>query len=321
MGGKVVHYYPHHIGDFISDTARLTDSQCMAYLRLIWHYYDTEKPLQNDPDSLAFIIGASVGDVNLILKHYFILDGDCWRKTRCDSVIAEYHGKAEKAKKSADARWKKAKGKQSESECNANASTEDANESKTDANQKPITNNQKPIEDQKIITPQAAPPAAPEKKSRKPKTELDYSVWGESIDQQLLTDWLTVRRTKRAAVTQTVLDTAGSEFRKAASFGYTVNDCLRCWVAAGWQGFKFEWMQNQLTKTGGNHAGQPKSPIERFMRKHYPNAGPGPENDHGPMGRDDGPVRGAMDSELRGDTGRIRPMDQDLIGDFSRSDS
>lgn len=311
-----MHYYPHHIGDFVADTARLTDSQCMAYLRLIWHYYDTEKPLDNDPESLAFKIGASAADVSLILKHYFVLDGDVWRKSRCDAVISEYHGKAEKAKKSADARWKKAKEKQTDSEGNANASQDNANESKTYANQKPITNNQKPIEDQKIITPQAAPPAAPEKKSRKPKSELDYSVWGESIDQQLLTDWLTVRRTKRAAVTQTVLDAAGSEFRKAASFGYTVNDCLRCWVAAGWQGFKFEWMQNQLTKTGGNHAGQSKpSLIDRFIQNNY-GAGSGLENDHRPMGGDDRVIWGEVVEPVRGDAGRIGAMAPDLIGDF-----
>jgi len=142
-----MYYYPHHIGDFIADTARLTDSQCMAYLRLIWHYYDTEKPLENDPESLAFKIGANASDVNLILKHYFILDGDAWKKTRCDNVIAEYHGKADKARKSAEARWKNAKAKRTDSECNASASTDNANASKSHANQKPITNNQQPIKD------------------------------------------------------------------------------------------------------------------------------------------------------------------------------
>ena len=138
-----MHYYPHHIGDFISDTSRLTDGQCMAYLRLIWHYYDTEQPLENDPESLAFKIGAQVNDVNLILKHYFIFDGEVWRKTRCDAVISEYHGKADKARKSAQSRWKNAKAKQTDSERNANASPDNAKATEIDANQEPITNNQK----------------------------------------------------------------------------------------------------------------------------------------------------------------------------------
>jgi uncharacterized protein YdaU (DUF1376 family) len=69
-----MHYYQHHIGDFVRDTSRLTDSQCMAYLRLIWMYYDTEKPLPDDPEGLAFQVGASDQDVRLILKHYFEID-------------------------------------------------------------------------------------------------------------------------------------------------------------------------------------------------------------------------------------------------------
>lgn len=151
-----MYYYPHHIGDFIADTSRLTDSQCMAYLRLIWHYYDTEKPLENDPESLAFKVGANASDVSLILKHYFIFDGDVWRKTRCDNVIAEYHGKANKARKSAEARWKNADAKRTDSERNANASENNANASKSDANQEPITNNQKPIV-KELVTPSATP--------------------------------------------------------------------------------------------------------------------------------------------------------------------
>jgi len=53
----VVHYYHHHIGDFVKATARLTDAQSMAYLRLIWMYYDRERPLPDDIEALAFQLG------------------------------------------------------------------------------------------------------------------------------------------------------------------------------------------------------------------------------------------------------------------------
>ena len=130
-----MHYYPHHIGDFIRDTARLSDSQTMAYLRLMWTYYDTEASLPNDPKKLAFQIGASADDVQLILEHYFVLEADLWRHRRCDAEIAAFKGKKEKAAASANARWKAAKALPSDSERNANAS-------KNDANQEPRTNNQ-----------------------------------------------------------------------------------------------------------------------------------------------------------------------------------
>jgi uncharacterized protein YdaU (DUF1376 family) len=150
-----MHYYPHHIGDFIADTARLSDSQCMAYLRLIWQYYDTEQPLLNDPDSLAFKIGSSAQDVALILKHYFVLDGDLWLHARCEKVLSEYRGKSDKARNSANARWKNANALRMHSERNAD-------ESKSDANQEPITNNQEPVKESKEKSKRFSPPTLSE---------------------------------------------------------------------------------------------------------------------------------------------------------------
>ena len=184
-----MYYYPHHIGDFIADTSRLTDSQCMAYLRLIWHYYDTEKPLENDPESLAFKIGANSSDVNLILKHYFILDGDYWRKTRCDNVIAEYHGKADKARKSAEARWKNADAKRTDSERNANASNNNANASKIDANQEPITNNQEPIVKELVVTPSATPRKKAGRLSDDWKPDKQYWEAAQLIKPDMNQEW------------------------------------------------------------------------------------------------------------------------------------
>ena len=63
-----MHYYQHHIGDFIKATARLTDGQSMAYLRLLWMYYDTEKPLKPDTKVLAFQIGTTIEETELLLE-------------------------------------------------------------------------------------------------------------------------------------------------------------------------------------------------------------------------------------------------------------
>lgn len=128
-----MHYYQHHIGDFIRDTARLSDSQCMAYLRMIWHYYETEQPLKNDTDALAFRFGANASDVHQILKHYFFLHEGRWHNSRCDKEILSFRSKSEKAKESANARWENAKAMRTHSERNAN-------EPLLDANQEPITN-------------------------------------------------------------------------------------------------------------------------------------------------------------------------------------
>jgi uncharacterized protein YdaU (DUF1376 family) len=95
----VVHYYQHHIGDFIKATARLTDAQSMAYLRLIWMYYDQERPLPDDVESLAFQLGADEKTIHLILVSYFKLEDGQWKHTRCDEEISGYRTRSEQASK------------------------------------------------------------------------------------------------------------------------------------------------------------------------------------------------------------------------------
>lgn len=85
-----MHYYNHHIGDFLKATSRLTDAQSMAYLRLLWMYYDSEKPLPDQLDTLAFQVGVDENTVRLILQSFFKNEGGAWRHTRCDKEIAEY---------------------------------------------------------------------------------------------------------------------------------------------------------------------------------------------------------------------------------------
>jgi uncharacterized protein YdaU (DUF1376 family) len=201
-----MHYYQHHIGDFVRDTARLTDTQCMAYLRLIWMYYNTEKPLPDDPEGLAFQVGASDQDVRLILKHYFEIDGDLHRHKRCDKEIAEYHSKKEKAAKSANARWSNASAMRTHTE-------RIANERVLDANQEPRTNNQ---------VKKATTVAAPE--------GVSSEVW-ESFVQH--------RKAKKAAITPMVLQMLVEQAKLA---GWPLESALKESVLRNWVSFKAEWV-------------------------------------------------------------------------------
>ena len=139
-----MHYYSHHIGDLIRDTANLDDHQLVTYMRMIWAYYQSEQPLENNLEDIAFAMRSDEKTVRLLLRHYFVLDGDLWRHTRCDKEIANYHGKSEKAKQSAKKRWTKPDLVPADSECNADAQQNDANAQKSDANQEPRTKNQEP---------------------------------------------------------------------------------------------------------------------------------------------------------------------------------
>ncbi len=142
-----MHYYQHHIGDFIRDTARLSDEQCMAYMRLIWLYYESEQPLPNNPRSLAFRIGSSEEVVSLILESFFNLDGDTWRHTRCDSEIAEYEAICNRNRTNG-----KAGGRPKKTQPVSDGLPEGTQqEPRRNPNQEPVTNNQEPIEDQKHL--------------------------------------------------------------------------------------------------------------------------------------------------------------------------
>jgi uncharacterized protein YdaU (DUF1376 family) len=134
-----MYYYQHHIGDFIKSTSRLTDSQAMAYLRLIWLYYDKDGHVINDSEQLAFEIGSDIKTIQMIVKTYFEVNGEYLKHSRCDKELQGYLNKSAGGKKGAESRWKN---KVSDSipitipmptQCNPNA------------NQEPITNNQEPV--------------------------------------------------------------------------------------------------------------------------------------------------------------------------------
>lgn len=134
-----MHYYKHHIGDFRRDTASLSDTDAMAYLKLLWMYYDTELPLPADAKLLAFKIGSNPDTVQLLLDAFFVLDGNVYRQKRCDSELLEYKNKGQKARESANARWNNTNAMRTHSDSNTEAM-------KIDANHKPITNNKEYID-------------------------------------------------------------------------------------------------------------------------------------------------------------------------------
>jgi uncharacterized protein YdaU (DUF1376 family) len=144
-----MHYYQHHIGDFIRDTANLTDSQSMTYLRLIWTYYDTEQPIEDAIKKLAFKLGSDAETVELLLETFFKKEADGWHHKRIDAEISAYQTKGEKARENANARWsnsrRNADAMQTQCDGIADAMPLQDSSSKVDANQQPITNNQEPV--------------------------------------------------------------------------------------------------------------------------------------------------------------------------------
>jgi uncharacterized protein YdaU (DUF1376 family) len=181
-----MHYYPHHIGDFIKDTANLNDHQMVTYLRMIWAYYTEEKPLPDECESIAFAMRSDEKTVHLLLRHYFDLQADGWHHKRCDRVLQDIYGKSEKARDAANKRWGKEKQKMPD-QCDGNAdamqthNANNADASLLDATQYPI-----PKEREGCVDEQASPaPPPPEKKtkvSRAVSLSSDWEPTQEMID-------------------------------------------------------------------------------------------------------------------------------------------
>jgi uncharacterized protein YdaU (DUF1376 family) len=90
-----MHYYQHHIGDFIKSTSFLTNEEIGIYMKLIWYYYDTEHPLENDIEQLSMRVSArdQKDKVQWLLNTFFVIneEGSHWINHRCEEGIAEYY--------------------------------------------------------------------------------------------------------------------------------------------------------------------------------------------------------------------------------------
>ena len=140
-----MHYYQHHIGDFIKDTSFLTNEEIGIYLKLIWLYYDTEKPLPNNMFELSMKTGTRDNTEMLsgLLGMFFTLNSDenTWHHSRCDVEIEHYKQQLTTASKAGKASaLKRAMNKNSTGV--QQAFNDRSTEVQLTNNHKPITNNQ-----------------------------------------------------------------------------------------------------------------------------------------------------------------------------------
>ena len=88
-----------------------------------------------------------------------------------------------------------------------------------------------------------------------------------NVPEQLLADWLTQRKAKRAAVTATVWSTVNTELAKCAEAGITAEDAITEALNSGWQGFKASWVIKRLAESAP--AAAPQSRHTGFAERNY----------------------------------------------------
>lgn len=87
------------------------------------------------------------------------------------------------------------------------------------------------------------------KASKLPEMDL---LKNYGIDEQLAKDFLTVRKVKKAPLTQTALD---GIVKEAGIAGILPEEAVRICVNRNWQGFKAEWLTNSKTSTSNQPVG------------------------------------------------------------------
>jgi len=248
-----MHYYQHHIGDFIKATNRLTDSQCMTYLRLLWMYYDTEKPLDNNPELIAFQLGTTAKEIELLFKAFFIIDESLLTVShkRCDIEIKEFHAFVDK--KAAAGRESARKRAEAESarklaECEQPFNTcstpveQPLNSSSTTV-QLPTTHYPLPILntlDTNVSSSENNGIIIPEEKPSKEKLSISVKdLIKIGIDEQVAKDFLSTRKTK---LTLTAIKGIQNEALKA---NISLSSAFKIATERGWQSFKAEWIKDK----------------------------------------------------------------------------
>ena len=205
-----MHYYQFHIGDYKSHTHHLSLLEDLAYRRLLDFYFLHEKPIKHRDVARQIGMREHEEDVMTVLNEFFISTEDGFVSPRADKEIKQYKEFAEAGKRGAAKRWGTPPNGEAISPPNATPIAT--------INQEPITNNHKPIKEKATVV------ATPD--------GVSQSVWD---------DFKTLRKAKKAPITQRVVDGLKEEADKA---GCTLEKALTICCVRGWQSFKADWMHD-----------------------------------------------------------------------------
>lgn len=230
-----MHYFQFNIGDYASHTSRLTPLEDLAYRRMLDLYYLNEQPLNGCLTDVARELGLSehVNEVKYVLSKFFTETETGFSQKRIDLEIKKYKSNAKNKSKAGKASAKARQAKASkevtgvEQVLNTPATNVELN-----INHKPLTNNQEPITSLVIKDIVA----------KAPKFNFKNELLALNVDKDVLEDWLTVRKKKKASNTKTALKGLITEITKS---GLMINDAIEYAASKSWSGFKADWYFNE----------------------------------------------------------------------------
>ena len=206
-----MHYYKFNIADYRKDTGHLSTIEHGIYRQLIDWYYLDEQPIPEETQMVIRRLRLGSDEVIFlqnVLSDFFVLGKKGYEHKRIEVEIKDYQEQVEKNKNNG-----KLGGRPKKTQSVISGLPD---ESQNNPNQEPLTTNHKPKRESATVV--ACPP---------------------DVSQQIWNDWVALRKSKKAPITQTVLNGAIAE---AKILGWPLEKFLAEWCSRGSQGLKAEWI-------------------------------------------------------------------------------
>ena len=214
-----MHYYKFNISDWHLATSHLSLEEEAVYFKLINFYYDSERPIPLETQSVIrrLRLANHKETFALVLEEFFDLKADGWHHSRCDDEIEKYHHKAEINQKVGKLGGRPKKINDLDNNPQITQSVSKNNPQKT------LTNNQEPLTTNHIKTIQAP----------------------EGVSVEVWNDFVLQRKKARAVISENVIKSIAKEAQKV---GWSLEQALAECSARGWRGFKAEWIKQEPKK-------------------------------------------------------------------------
>ena len=275
-----MNYYEHHLGDYDGATAHLSWLEDCAYRRMLSLYYRTEAPLPTDVARVCRLVRATTKPerdaVQQVLHEFFQLADDGWHNDRCDQDIAAYHDlEPEREAKRENAKERQRRSRERRAglfEALRGHNVVPAYDTPTKILETLLSRVTEHPTDTAHVTPVTRDDTAththfplPTSQSQITPTERKERAASrpppiprpDDVADGVWSDWLALRKAKKAPVTETVVRGAREEAAKAA---LTLEDFLRVWCTRGTQGLQAEWLRP-------NERGRPAANSEPEWRR------------------------------------------------------
>jgi len=230
-----MHFYKFHIGDYMSHTRHLSLLEDLAYRRLLDFYFLHEQPIKHRDAARQIGMREHEEDVLTVLNEFFLSTDDGFVNPRANKEIQEY-----KAHQGTSAYGAFIRDNQSlKSVVQKDVYIQHFTNGTLDTYINTLRTQDVPIVSTSSIH-DATNNHKPLTTNHKPKRESATSVaCPPDVSQQIWNDWVALRKSKKAPITQTVLNGAIAE---AKILGWPLEKFLAEWCSRGSQGLKAEWI-------------------------------------------------------------------------------